>query len=342
MDNDLSLERFAQVSVVVIGLIVTGMALWVASPILAPTALALVIGIVVAPLATLLHRIGLPERVAAIATFAAALLAVALLVLMFQPTVLALVDQAPRIWADMRDMIGLVRGFFRGVADVTSAVSDAIVPEARAANVDEGKSAIPSLTDAILLAPGVLAQIMIFAGVLFFFLLSRSDVYVWAAALTGGRSERAAFAARLDHAEKEVSRYFLTITLINAGLGLATAITLQVIGLPNAVTWGLVAFLVNFLPYLGPAALAVGLVLAGVLNFDGAAAFLPVAAFVVLNVIEGQFVTPAFVGMRLSINPLVVFLSLVFGIWLWGPIGGIIAIPVLLWFRSVTTDHVSA
>lgn len=339
MDADLGLERVAQVAVVAMGLVVTAAALWVASPILAPTALALVIGIVVAPLVTLLHRAGLPERAAAMATFAAALLAVAMLVLMFQPTVVALVEQAPRIWSDMRDMIGLVRGVFRGVADVTSAVSDALVPEARAATGDEGTSAIPSLTDAILLAPGVLAQMMVFVGVLFFFLLSRSDVYVWAAALTGGRSERAAFAARLDQAEKEVSRYFLTIAFINAGLGLATGIVLHLIGLPNAATWGLVAFLINFLPYLGPAALAGGLVLAGLLSFDGGAAFLPVAAYVALNVAEGQFVTPALVGRQLSINPLVVFLALVFGIWLWGPIGGIIAIPALLWVRSVTTDH---
>lgn len=342
MDGDEILQRSAQVALVAIGVVVTAAALWVASPILAPTALALVIGIVVAPMATLLQGAGLPGRASAMMTFAGTLLSVGLLVLMFQPTVMALVEQAPRIWADMRDMVELVRGFFRGVADVTSAVSDAIVPEARAASGEASAPAIPSLTDAILLAPGVLAQMMVFVGVLFFFLLSRSEVYEWAAALTGGRSERAAFAAKLSRAEQQVSRYFLTIALINAGLGLATAVMLHALGLPAAMTWGLVAFLINFLPYLGPAALAVGLVLAGLVNFDGGAAFLPVAGYVTLNVIEGQFVTPALVGRQLSINPLVVFLALVSGLWLWGPIGGIIAIPVLLWLRSVTTDQASA
>jgi len=68
-----------------------------------------------------------------------------------------------------------------------------------------------------------------------------------------------------------------------------------------------------------------------VAQFDGAMSLAPASAFVILNTIEGQFVTPTLVGKHMAINPLLVFLALIFGIWLWGPIGGIVAIPLLLW-----------
>ena len=81
----------------------------------------------------------------------------------------------------------------------------------------------------------------------------------------------------------------------------------------------------------GPALVAAALLLAGLLSFDGLAGLAPAALFVSMNAIEGQFVTPALVGRHMHVNPLLVFLSLVFWLWLWGPIGGIVAIPVLVW-----------
>jgi predicted PurR-regulated permease PerM len=119
--------------------------------------------------------------------------------------------------------------------------------------------------------------------------------------------------------------------MINAGLGAATAMALQAMGLPGGLLWGVVAFLMNFIVYLGPAIFIVALLFAGVAAFDGGMALAPALTFVVLNGIEGQFVTPALVGRNMALNPLLVFLALIFGIWLWGPIGGIVAIPLLLW-----------
>ena len=127
-----------------------------------------------------------------------------------------------------------------------------------------------------------------------------------------------------------MSRYFLTITAINAGLGIALAAALSLIGLPGALVWGCVAALLNYVLYLGPAFLVLGLTIAGILAFSGIFSFAPPLIFLFLNMLESQFATPALLGKHISLNPLLIFVSLVFWLWLWGPVGGIIAIPVLL------------
>jgi predicted PurR-regulated permease PerM len=81
---------------------------------------------------------------------------------------------------------------------------------------------------------------------------------------------------------------------------------------------------------------AVALTLTGIAVFDGTAALLPPLVFIGCNLIESQFVTPSFVGRQVSVSPLMVFLALVFWLWLWGPIGGFIAIPLLLWVMAMT------
>ena len=136
-------------------------------------------------------------------------------------------------------------------------------------------------------------------------------------------------------AEARVSKYFLAITIVNAAFGGLVTVALSMIGLPGAMVWGLVAFLANFILYLGPAVLAAALLLAGLIQFDGAMQFAPTAIFVTMNMIEGQFVTPSFVGKQMSVNPLLVFVSLSFWLWLWGPLGGLVAIPVLVWSLHV-------
>lgn len=92
----------------------------------------------------------------------------------------------------------------------------------------------------------------------------------------------------------------------------------------------------NFVLYLGPISFAAMLLLCGLIVFDGAMSFLPALTYMLMNMTEGQFVTPSLIGKQMSVNPLRVFTSLVFWLWLWGPLGGVIAIPMLVWFRQVT------
>jgi predicted PurR-regulated permease PerM len=332
------LDRAAQIAVIVLATLATVAALDALGDLAAPMALALVTGVVLSPLSRLWARLGFSATLAASSSLALALLLLGGLAIMLQPLAAQMLDQAPKVWADAQEVLQAIRGLVSGLAEATREVSSAAVPTANAAPAAPPAAApqadvvtMPSVTDALMIAPAVAGQIVTFIGTLFFFLLTRDEIYDWVARRLASPAQRGQVALRLRDAEVTVSRYFLTITLINATLGLATAAVLQALGLPGALLWGLLAFLLNYIVYLGPALLVAALVFAGVAAFDGAAVIFPALAFAGLNFIEGQFLTPALVGRQMALNPLLVFVALLFGIWLWGAIGGIVVIPLLLW-----------
>nr|WP_082708974.1 AI-2E family transporter [Marinobacterium profundum] len=142
--------------------------------------------------------------------------------------------------------------------------------------------------------------------------------------------------------EAEISKYLSCITLVNFGLGSFVAAALYLFGMPNPLLWGAVAGLLNFIPYLGGLVTALLLGATALLTFDGLA--LPsmvVATFALLTIIEGQIVTPLVLGHRLSLNPLMVFLSVLFWFWLWGVAGALMAVPMLITLKLVG-DRVDA
>ncbi|KAB2885550.1 MAG: AI-2E family transporter [Albidovulum sp.] len=326
-------ERLSQFAVIFIASILAIAAAGWGKDILAPITLALVAGVVLSPLSDFWEGHGYSPVWGALLGLLVTLVVVGALVLAFQPVIAGLVEQAPKVWSDMREVVASLRGLIRGLSEVTENVTSAIAPQANAAPAAPADEAVamPSVSDAIMAAPLILSQILIFAGALFFFLLTRREIYGWVSLRLSSRGERAELALRLRRAERNVARYFSTITLINAALGVLTAVALQVMGVADGMMWGVVAFLVNFIVYLGPTVFVVVLLFVGVAEFDGAMSLAPAASFILLNTIEGQFVTPALVGKHMAVNPLLVFLALIFGIWLWGPIGGIVAIPLLLW-----------
>ncbi|MCB1339739.1 MAG: AI-2E family transporter [Pseudooceanicola sp.] len=335
-----STERAAQIALILIAAVLVTAALDLAEAIFAPLTLALVAGVVLSPLSDFWEKRGFSPAFGAMVGLVATLVAVALLAAFFYPLVYRLIEQAPKVWADMQDVIESIREMRKGMAEVGENVAAAVAttdtPTVAAAAPEAAPAAeesvgIPSVTDAILAAPAILSKILIFAGALFFFLLTRSDIYSYVTIRLCPPAGRAALAKRLRRAERNVSRYFLTITVINAGLGVIVGTAFQLLGLPDAMIWGVVTFLVNYVVYLGPAIYIVVLAFVGVAEFDGFMAMAPAVTYVFLNSIEGQFVTPALVGKHLSVNPLLVFLALIFGLWLWGPIGGIVAIPLMLW-----------
>ena len=302
-----------------------------ASHVMAPLLLALVVGVVTAPVGDLIEKIGLRRSVSAFVVLFSALTAVVLLGLLLVPVITDAVEMAPRIKWELRKFISTLQPAIESVTDMQASIEDSLSP---GSDPVATPTDAPSLTDAIWLAPGFFAQVMIFAGSLYFFLLSRNDLYRIIAHNTSRVSEEVLCAA-----ERDVSRYFLTITAINAAFGLIIGLVMATLGMPNPFLWGIGAFLVNYLLYLGPIAFAVTLLIAGFVTFEGAWSFLPAALYLSLNATEGQFVTPSLVGRHMSINPLAVFVSLIFWLWLWGPVGGVIAIPVLVWGLNLREAH---
>jgi predicted PurR-regulated permease PerM len=139
--------------------------------------------------------------------------------------------------------------------------------------------------------------------------------------------------------EREISRYLLTVALINGGLGVAIGLGMWAIGMPNPLVWGVAAALLNFLPYVGALMTILLVAIISIISFDSLSYALVAPAFVILcNVIEGQIVTPLIVGRRLEINAVAIFIAVAFWSWLWGFVGALIAVPLLVIIK-VFCDH---
>jgi predicted PurR-regulated permease PerM len=130
--------------------------------------------------------------------------------------------------------------------------------------------------------------------------------------------------------ESDISAYLVTITLMNAAVGIGTAMVMWLTGIGDPILWGAVAFLLNFVPILGPILGVVIFVLVGLLTSDTLwQAFLPAGLYLAIHLIEGQLITPMLLARRFILNPVLVIISLVFWFWMWGAPGAILSVPML-------------
>jgi predicted PurR-regulated permease PerM len=175
---------------------------------------------------------------------------------------------------------------------------------------------------------------------LLFFLLARGDVFLakLIKVLPRLRDKKLALSIALE-TEQSISAYLVTTAATKLGLGILTGLAMRAIGLPNPVLWGVVGGLLNFIPYLG------GLIAVGLLGIAGLATFLslgqallPAIVYFLLINIE-SFAMPYILGKRLALNPVAVFISVVFWGWLWGIAGALLAVPIMATFK-IFCDHI--
>lgn len=332
---ELVLSRGAQVSMILCGLLAAAFALHQGKFFIAPVSLAVVVGLMLGPVALRLERGGFP-------TWASA----ALVVLLFICVVIALAialaaplafwaGELPRIWeqlqvqlAQLRAPIEALRGLQEQIRDVTGGTGLTV-------SVDES-SPVESVA---FMAPAMLAQVLLFMASLYFFVATRHEIRAAVLKLCIGRRLRWRTAHIFRDVESMVSRYLLSICAINAGLGLAVTLALWLAGVPSPALWGALAGLLNFVIYVGPAVMAAILFAVGLSTFDTiTGSLMPPMIYLSLNLIEAQFVTPVVIGRTLTLNPFLVLLALAFWIWLWGPVGGIIAIPAMLIVMAIARN----
>jgi predicted PurR-regulated permease PerM len=164
-----------------------------------------------------------------------------------------------------------------------------------------------------------------------FFLLLAGDIFLrrLVEILPRFRDKRQAIEMS-QHIEEDVSAYLITVTIMNAAVGIATALVMWLCGVGDPVLWGAVAFLLNYVPILGPMIGIVLFALVGLLSADGFwLALLPAALYVAIHLAEGETITPMLLSRRFTLNPVLVILSLIFWYWMWGVLGAILAVPML-------------
>jgi predicted PurR-regulated permease PerM len=135
---------------------------------------------------------------------------------------------------------------------------------------------------------------------------------------------------------QELSRYIVTVSMINLGLGITTACALWFLDIEDALLWGALVGLLNFAPYVGPVIAVAILCIAGLVQFGVTnAALIPPAAYFTVNLIESQFITPTILGRHMRLNPLVLVLWILLWGWLWGAVGVLLAVPLLVCIKLV-------
>ena len=300
-----------------------------ADVVLVPILVAILIGLVFAPAVRLLERWRIPRVIGS-------LLAIAFVVTLLG-TVFGALAQPAREWAArapraMTHLESSLRELRRPLQAATKATEElgklaTIDGEDRKQVVDT----TPSLAaQAMAAAPALIAEIVVTIFLAFLFLLHGDGLLRKFVTLAPHLRAKRDLVAATRQAQHELSLYMITITLINAGLGIATAIVLYLLGVPDPLLWGGIAALLNYAPFIGPLVTAVLLAFAGFVEFSSPwDALAGPAAFLVLHTIEGQVVTPHLVGRRLALDPVMVLLALVVLGWAWGATGLLIAVPLL-------------
>jgi len=184
-------------------------------------------------------------------------------------------------------------------------------------------------------ATSVAAGFAVFV-VLLFFLLAGNDVFRRKLACLLPPEERPHADAVTSAIEREVSRYLLVLSVIYLVLGTLTTLAMWLLGMPNPLLWGALAAILAFIPYLGPLIVFVVIAAASLLTFTSTTDIvLPPLVYGVLTNIEGNFLTPWILGKRLSLNPVILFVGLLFWGFIWGIPGALLAVPLLVIVRIV-------
>jgi predicted PurR-regulated permease PerM len=330
------LTNAARFAILLTGLVVCVVALQAAQVILAPIFLAIVVGLMVGPVADWLERRGIPPALSAAVVVVLLITVIAGSVLLFAAPMSDWVARAPAIWEKFRAQMMNIKGTLESLAvlqDQLKSLMGAGTP-AMTVSVNDRNP----LTDIALLAPAFGAQVLVFLVSFYFYVATRENIRVSVLSLCFSRAMRWRTAHVFSDVEHKVSRFLLSVTLINISVGVAVGLMTWALGLPSPILWGALAAVLNYIPYVGQALMAVILLAVGFATQTGLEHIvLPFGLYLVINFVEAQIITPHFLGRALTLNPFLVFLSISFWLWIWGPVGGFIAVPWLLVVLSVFT-----
>lgn len=339
VDRRISDTRLMRSLLIGIFILMAIYALYFARDFFMPVVLAFLLTLTLTPIVRFLKWHGVPEPLSATLLVFLAVIALGLAGYFLSGPIVDLANRAPAIGRQITERLAELRHPFETVMEVSKQV------EKVAETTQE-----PGVQKVVVAQPGILSQAagnLLSAGttvaitfVLSLFLLASGTMFYEKTIQSFARMSEKKRALRLVYdVEREVSRYLLTVAVINIGLGVAIALGLWAIGMPTPFVWGAAAAALNFLPYVGALVTVVLVGAIALISFETLShAFLAPAFVLFCNLIEGQFITPLVVGRRLELNAVAVFVAVAFWSWLWGFIGALIAVPLLV-IVKVFCDH---
>lgn len=316
-----------------------------ARSVILPVVLAMLFALILSPAVRLLRRIAIPEALGAAIVVVATLALLGLGGYRLVGPANEWVAKIPEIVSEVERKLAKFR---RSVAEVSKAAERVeqltnVSPKAAAAPPPPPPAAAPNIVKRVL---SLTQSFLVSAAstiVLLYFLLASGDMFLRKLVRvldTFEDKKRAVGVARAI--QSDMARYLFTITCINGALGVVVGFALYLLGMPNPVLWGVMVALFNFVPYIGAATNLLVLTVVAFLTFDDLAQVLTVSGvYLVIEIVEGQILTPILTGRSLTLNPVVIFLAMLLWTWLWGVVGALIAVPLLMTLKIVC-DHVES
>lgn len=314
---------------------------YVAQPVIVPVLLAWVIATIVLPVVKWMEQGQVPRVVAALlVTVALAALIVSLLALLSTPVTFWL-GRATELGALIKQKLQSMNQPLAVLDEIRKVLNTIGIDGGAPSLKVETPSATVVTTIFSVLTPAI-SQFILFIGALIFYLVYQSRLRSTAVFFFTDREARLMTLRILSDIDENMSTYFGTFTLVNLCLGVVTVLLTWAVGLPNPLLWGVLAAVLNYVPYIGPAIVVATLGVVGLLTFPTLTeAVVAPLCYVAIVTVEGQFLTPALMGRQLELNPFAVFLAIAFCTWLWGPIGAFVAVPLLM-ALTVALDHAFA
>lgn len=330
-------SRIIATSVVALAVLATSWALFAAQTFLLPIVLALLLTFLMRPLVRRLHRWRIPYTLGALLTVVAITACGTYLAYSLASPAATWMDRAPK---DLQKLEMRLRSMRSSVGELQKATKQV----EKLAQIVDGSDAQrtvqlerTSLTEVLLAGTWQLLSAIGLVLVITFFLLASGDQFPEKIVrVLPHEVEEVRAAEIIDTLESDISVYLVTVSSINIVLGILVGFAVWAAGLPNPALWGALATTANFVPYLGPT-LGVAVVAAvGLVTFsDPLRALLPAFLYASINMVEAYLVTPTILGKRLTLNPSALLIGVIFWGWLWGVVGGLIAVPLLVSFKII-------
>lgn len=331
-------QRAAHVSLIGLFALAILASLYVSHAVVVPVLLAWVVATILLPVVEHLEEWRVPRSVAVLLVTLALVAVVAVLVTALSLPLTYWVGRATELGVLIKQKMQSISQPIALIKELGGIVAQAAGGDAGGIKVDQGSTNIVSGILSVL-TPAV-SQTILFLFAMIFYLIYQKQIRAGVVFLPTDRAVRLTAVRIFNDIERNMTVYFGTFTLVNVCLGAATVALAWLAGLPNPLLWGVLAAVLNYVPYIGVAIVVATLFLVGLFALPSIAqALIAPAAYIGMATIEGQLLTPAVIGHRLTLNPFSIFLSIAFWTWMWGPIGAFLGTPLLM-IMMVTMRYV--